>query len=119
MSRNLIDRDAFVEEMHERVDSAIQWGVNAIADGNTEIKIRAEQAVATFCEASLTAKKMPTVDAVEVVHGEWYRPKEWSAKTYRRLCTNCQDVSYFCGNGNYNYCPNCGAKMDGEVKNDE
>lgn len=57
---------------------------------------------------------MPTIDAVPVVHGEWYRPKEWSTKTYRRLCTNCHDVAYFCGSGNYRYCPNCGAKMKGE-----
>ena len=57
----LIDEDAFVIEINERIDSAIKWGVNAIADHDEEIKTRAEQAVATFCEASLTAKKMPTI----------------------------------------------------------
>lgn len=30
-----------------------------------EIRLRAEQAVATFWEASLTAKKMPTIIAAE------------------------------------------------------
>lgn len=64
----LIDADALIGEINKRIDAAIKWGVNAIADGDKEIKLRAEQAVATFCEASLTAKKLPTIDAVEVVH---------------------------------------------------
>lgn len=63
----LIDADALIGEINERIEAAIKWGVNAIAEGDKEIKLRAEQAVATFCEASLTAKKMPTIDAVEVV----------------------------------------------------
>ena len=63
----LIDADALLGEINERIEAAIKWGVNAIADGDKEIKPRAEQAVATFCEASLTVKKMPTIDAVEVV----------------------------------------------------
>lgn len=60
MNDDLISRQAFIAEMNERIDAAIKWGVNAIADGNDEIKIRAEQAVATFCEASLAAKKLPS-----------------------------------------------------------
>lgn len=63
----LIDADEFIKEINNRCESAIKWGINAIADHNDEIKVRAEQAIATFCEASLTAKKMPTIDAVEVV----------------------------------------------------
>ena len=51
---------------------------------------------------------MPTVDAVEVVHGRWiHRPDE-------RRCPFCgYHYSYF-GGKDYNYCPNCGAKMDGD-----
>ena len=116
MSRNLIDRDAFVEEMNKRVHSATQWGVNAIADRNYEIKIRAEQAVATFCEASLTAKKMPTVDAVEVVYGSWMRYGEHgepnSIDTCIWQCDKCLETYYGRTERIPNYCPNCGAKMD-------
>ena len=61
----------------------------------------------------------PTVDAVEVVHGEWiYENGEW-------VCSVCKEPALYevqvYGGGNYkdcdlvrsNYCPNCGAKMDG------
>lgn len=58
---DLIDRDALIKEINERIEAAIQWGVNAIADRDTEIKLRAKLAVATFCKASLTAKKLPTI----------------------------------------------------------
>lgn len=56
----------------------------------------------------------PTVDAAEVVHGEWianefvYRTP--MAKNYH--CSKCQKEGF----GGENYCPNCGAKMDGGDK---
>lgn len=77
----LIDADAFISEMNNRIEAAIKWGVNAIADRCDDIKLRAEQAVATFCEASLTAKKMPTIDAVPVVRCKdckWWTKQEAS-----------------------------------------
>ena len=61
--------------------------------------------------------KMPTVDAVEVVHGRW----EWYEALVNpyALCSNCG-----CGLDkrdalNFVYCPYCGAKMDGERKDNE
>ena len=61
----LIDADELIKEINKRIDAAIKWGVNAIADRDEEIKLRAEQAVATFCEASLTTKELPTVVEAE------------------------------------------------------
>ena len=53
-------------------------------------------------------KSAPTVDAVEVVHGRWIQ----SEPGYR-LCSHCMaDVAIY--SGHTNYCPNCGAKMDGD-----
>lgn len=43
-------------------------------------------------------------------HGHWSRPKRPS--TYVRYCSVCGEKSWYCGKGDYNYCPNCGAKMD-------
>ena len=53
-------------------------------------------------------KEMSTVDAVEVVHGRWRFRKNWDFF----VCSECSYES-----SNYSkYCPNCGAKMDGERK---
>lgn len=56
----------------------------------------------------------PGVDAVEVVHGRWletlvpdgYVPK---ASRLRKQCSVCGWTNAC----RYNFCPNCGAKMDG------
>ena len=64
--------------------------------------------------------KAPTVDAVEVVHGHWVSLTECSnAGVY---CSVCQKKVYkedyaWANRKNKlrsNYCPNCGAKMDGD-----
>lgn len=58
-----------------------------------------------------------TVDAVEVVHGRWEREHDGA----RFVCSNCRLVkvsygmlSFFISTGRWKYCPNCGAKMDGD-----
>ena len=57
--------------------------------------------------------KAPTVDAVEVVHGRWEK-----AEYHGFLrCDQCKDVyinEEWLADGKWNYCPNCGAKMDGD-----
>lgn len=58
--------------------------------------------------------KVPTIDAIQVVHGRWMNipdKPEWDQK----MCSICGE--YFCCQGNY--CPNCGAKMDGERRDDD
>lgn len=54
-------------------------------------------------EAYVAVKNAPTIDAVEVVHGDWYGV----GNMY--MCTVCGEQVYV----STNYCPNCGAKMDG------
>lgn len=116
MADRLISVDAFIAEMNDRIENAIKWGVNAIADRNDEIKLRAEQAVATFCEASLTAKKMPTVEAEPVRHGRWlFNPRDAIEMMFTLpKCSECGAESSDGGN----YCPNCGAKMEEEEDNE-
>ena len=57
----------------------------------------------------------PTVDAVEVVHGRWEK-----AFWHPYRCSCCGETALLDRNGEFyctsNYCPNCGAKMDGERK---
>lgn len=62
-------------------------------------------------------EKQPTVDAVEVVHGRWLLEREPDGKPYCFHCSVCDgDFSYIGITTAYNYCPNCGAKMDGGKK---
>lgn len=56
----------------------------------------------------------PTIDAVPVVHGRWIFDQ------HRWICSKCREnptfgMGYVQSEGNlYNFCPNCGAKMDEE-----
>ena len=53
----------------------------------------------------------PTVDAVHVKHGYWVNLAEHNMiDAYK--CSACKEI--WIGIGGYNYCPNCGARMDGE-----
>lgn len=62
-------------------------------------------------DADILAKEeiryAPTVDAVPVVHGHRVDDGGFYAR-----CSQCDGVLPICAN----YCPNCGAKMDGKRK---
>ena len=73
----------------------------------------------TYCdhgeEYSPNLSKIPTADVVEVKHGEFYLIDECSNEGV--YCSVCHKKVYKIYYGNIkvmsNYCPNCGAKMDG------
>lgn len=58
--------------------------------------------------------KAKLVDAVEVVHGRWVEKEEKLWNLERPVVTGweCSECGVW-GHYTYNYCPNCGAKMDG------
>lgn len=61
----------------------------------------------------------PTVDAVEVVHGEWEITEDDYHDLVEMKCSVCGESYGFEDYEddipkNYHYCPNCGAKMDGD-----
>ena len=58
----LIDADAYRKEIRERYESAREWYKGAKTD---DIKARAESALFTFTECSLTIRKMPTIIEAE------------------------------------------------------
>lgn len=98
----LIDADAFIKMMEEKCDHEAEL----------------DEIILSVCRGGI--KQMPTVDAVEVVHGEWIR-KEYNSDYpyYRMECSNCggrmprdqMTKEYYS-----DYCQNCGAKMDGGDK---
>lgn len=57
----------------------------------------------------------PTIDAVPVVHGEWIRGDKLAWQLEHYICSVCSTILW---GKRRNYCPNCGAKMDGG-KDDE
>lgn len=57
-------------------------------------------------------------DMQEVKHGEWiYADGDVGYNVYR--CSKCGEVISLDEEKIYNYCPHCGAKMDGERKDEE
>ena len=48
----------------------------------------------------------PTIDVAPVRHGRWEKNDDYT-------CSLC-GYRMVIGDGAYNYCPNCGARMDGE-----
>ena len=69
-----------------------------------------------------SVKNAPTIDAVEVVHGRWELHGNDDDCGCSYFCSNCHnsyDEDWFYVHGQYrhwDYCPSCGAKMDGEEK---
>ena len=115
MSR-YIDADALIDELAGCSYETWSKGVN---------RAWWAQAVMIKDNIKLTIKRQPTADVVEVRHGAWMSAYEYALKIgctdERRLeeakadkwwkfCPFCeQQVKW-----DFNYCPNCGAKMGGE-----
>lgn len=59
-------------------------------------------------------KKMPTVAAVEVVHGRWEPRQDVIGFVRCSVCHDCNIYDDWADGKKWNYCPNCGAKMDGD-----
>ena len=59
----------------------------------------------------------PASDVVEVVHGEWIKHE---SMVLSRQCSNCKGwyTKTTINEYTYRFCPNCGAKMDGERKDE-
>ena len=106
MNNDLISRSALGEDLRESYKL-----LRDILNGlhyDDERRI-CEGQLGTFMEVMMRVKDFPTVDAVEVVHGEWIGHEGYEE------CNLCHHKFRF----KYNYCPNCGAKMDGERKGDD
>lgn len=62
-------------------------------------------------EATCAIDLIPDADVAPVVHGRWVYSCQCSVCGDRHGPYNSRHKPY------YNYCPNCGAKMDGEEHN--
>ncbi len=72
----------------------------------------------TVIELPCEVARIPAADVAPVVHGRWL---EWEKRFVDRFippsnrlgvfCTACDK----CADSKFDYCPNCGAKMDGDI----
>lgn len=56
-------------------------------------------------------------DVQEVKHGKWLKPSNSPIDNRQWICSECKgliETAYHCEHCYYNYCPNCGARMDGD-----
>lgn len=53
----------------------------------------------------------PTIDVETVRRGHWIFDND----TYFVPTLKCSSCGFTCGLFDYNYCPNCGCRMDGET----
>ena len=58
--------------------------------------------------------EQPAVDAVPVIHSRWIKHSKHNGIYF---CSRCHEISL--SNGHYPFCPNCGAKMDGERRDED
>lgn len=96
-----IDADKLLESLRESYNAAQEWYDKAKDDE------RAEQALMDFTECILRVKEQPTADVQEVKHGKW----KYDERYGMFFCSACRDLAT---RNTYNFCHNCGAKMDKE-----
>ncbi len=70
--------------------------------------------IITVCDKTIRQhlKDAPTIDAVPVVHARW---QDHHCSNCLARCVTAKTPQDFVFNVETPYCPNCGARMDGEV----
>lgn len=97
-----IDRDKAID---------LFYSVDPENDGSDECTIVLESQNYTSSEIEYLLSCLPAADVAPVVHGRWkYTSSSCSMFTgvYKCSCCGVEDENGEC----YNFCPNCGAKMD-------
>lgn len=101
----LIERDAAVEVLNQLVRERF-----SLADGF-------QFYIDALKDVELNVMALPTVDAVPVRHGRWIRVYSRPG-VFKYLGWTCDQCGQRTGNEYapqwYKFCPNCGARMDGE-----
>ena len=107
---DLIDRDKIYEAVYDLAckSAGVIGGIS-------------EDYACGLREAAHMIEEAPAVDAAQVVHGEWVKINKYDMES-RLYCSYCKqeydyiDGIYYIVSGSELpfYCPNCGAKMNGE-----
>ena len=93
----LIDADALIADLYDEKKHNL-------------LIARFKLCTADMVDLKFLINEAPTIDAAPVVHGEWIWT-ERGDEDYEQyfVCSKCGQQQYV----ETNYCPDCGAKMDG------
>lgn len=102
-----IDADALVEQLND--------------DAN---RLQTEEAINDWQIGKRILSRASAADVAPIRHGEWHQVEvidddsETGVNDSAAQCSICQDVhnSIYWARTYYNFCPNCGAKMDDNGK---
>lgn len=75
-----------------------------------------ERSRANLTDLREVLKDCTTIEAKPVVHAHWISKNDHGYE-WVFVCSNCGYVDGYPFNDRHNYCPNCGAKMDGGIEN--
>lgn len=97
-------------ERKEAIEAIKKYGKDAISAGR-----RTLDPVDNIIGLCNMLAALPAVEAAPVVHGRWI-PRKGKWFVYYQCSVCGKKISYPSADGKAftNYCPNCGAKMDGE-----
>lgn len=99
----LIDADAFLADLKEYHDYIMQ-------DPEVGKPMKWRESVC-FGNTVNVLVKQPTIEAAPVVHGRWI---ELPSMAPEYACSECGQTYEWWEVNEAHFCPNCGAKMDGE-----
>jgi hypothetical protein len=100
--KRLIDANA----LSDLLDLEYKRKMDLVKKGEIHLNTLAEG----FMSIANVIGTMSILDAVEVVHGRWI-DVSLSFTHPKEKCSVCGGIVYAYG---FNYCPNCGAKMEGQ-----
>ena len=110
--KRLIDANAFVEKLQTDFKRVFTNAGKKVKPEDYYIERKTvfneDFYKAEVDDICLMVNCFPTVDAVEVVHGRWII----NSDGYYPYCSECKEEPKH-GEMTH-YCPNCGAKMDGD-----
>ena len=94
------------QSVHAMVKSLKQYSWTSPVSNETHVTVAVD-------DMALEIDKIPAADVAPVVHGRWIDNKshgyEWAFN-----CSECGYIDGYPFEDRHKYCPNCGARMDGE-----
>ena len=110
---NYIDKDTFQKFLEDEIEETKCDMKNSYGDEYYEMAVESRECA--LREVLSKLKREPMADVQEVKHGHWIEQakikKDGEVRLVHWQCSLC---GCFLGTNTANYCPACGAKMDGE-----